>query len=314
MVVIPGMVMVEIFLNIIAPILLLLLLGLFLQRKFKFDLKSFSQLMTYGLMPAAIFMNIYRTDFNLQLLLEVALYLLLFTVAMMMIGIGLSRVLKLERNDAAIMKNGISLMNSGNYGLPVSQMLFSANPVGTSIQIIVLLFQNIMTYTYGLYNLIAATKSGWGIVKTFLKLPLIYAAILGAILNGFDVNPPSFLLTPIQYLADGFMAIALIILGAQLAFIKIKAVNLAVVFTCLTRLIISPAVAIGIIFLLGIEGVIAQSLLVASALPTSRNSATLALEYDVNPDIAAQTVLITTLLSGISVSVVVYLSSILFPY
>ncbi|MEW9110611.1 MAG: AEC family transporter [Cytobacillus gottheilii] len=308
------MVMAEIFLNIIAPILLLLLLGLFLQRKFNFDLKSLSHLMTYGLMPAAIFMNIYQTDFNMQLLVEVALYLFLFTLTMMLIGIGWSRALKLERNDAAILKNGISLMNSGNYGLPVSQMLFSANPVGTSIQIIVLLFQNLMTYTYGLYNLIAATKSGWNIIKTFLKLPLIYAALLGALLNGFEVNPPSFLLTPIQYLADGFMAIALIILGAQLANIKVKSVNIAVISTCFTRLIISPAVAMGIIFLLGIDGVIAQSLLVASALPTSRNSATLALEYDVNPDVAAQTVLITTLLSGFSVSIVVYLSTIIFPY
>ncbi|WP_420837700.1 AEC family transporter [Bacillus mesophilum] len=304
----------EIFLNIIAPILLLLLLGLFLQKKFSFDLKSLSHLMTYGLMPAAIFMNIYQTNFNMQLLVEVALYLFLFTLTMMLIGIGWSRALKLERNDAAILKNGISLMNSGNYGLPVSQMLFSANPVGTSIQIIVLLFQNLMTYTYGLYNLIAATKSGWDIIKTFLKLPLIYAALLGALLNGFEVNPPSFLLTPIQYLADGFMAIALIILGAQLANIKVKSVNIAVICTCFTRLIISPAVAMGIIFLLGIDGVIAQSLLVASALPTSRNSATLALEYDVNPEVAAQTVFITTLLSGFSVSIVVYLSTIIFPY
>lgn len=306
--------MAEIFLNIIAPILMLLLLGLFLQRKFNFDLKSLSHLMTYGLMPAAIFMNIYQTDFNMQLLVEVALYLLLFSLVMMLIGIVWSRALKLDRNEAALLKNGISLMNSGNYGLPVSQMLFSTNPVGTSIQIIVLLFQNVMTYTYGLYNLISATKSGMEIIKTFLKLPLIHAAILGALLNGLQVNPPSFILTPIQYLADGFMAIALIILGAQLAFIKIKSVNPAVVCTCFTRLIISPAIAILIIYTLGIDGVIAQSLLVASALPTSRNSATLALEYDVHPDIAAQTVLITTLLSGISVSVVVYLSGILFPY
>ncbi|PMY01056.1 transporter, partial [Pseudomonas sp. MPR-R5A] len=66
------------------------------------------------------------------------------------------------------------------------------------------------------------------------------------------------------------------------------------------------------IWLLGIEGVLAQSLFIASAFPTSRNTATIAFEYNVEPDLTAQVVLYTTLLSSITVTIVIYLSMVLF--
>lgn len=73
-----------------------------------------------------------------------------------------------------------------------------------------------------------------------------------------------------------------------------------------------PTVALLLIYALGIEGVIAQSLLIASAFPTSRNTATLALEYDVEPELHAQIVLYSTLLSSITVTFVIFLAMQLF--
>ena len=73
-----------------------------------------------------------------------------------------------------------------------------------------------------------------------------------------------------------------------------------------------PAVALILIYTLGIDGVIAQSLLIASAFPTSRNTATLALEYDVEPELHAQIVLYSTLLSSITVTFVIFLAMELF--
>lgn len=66
--------------------------------------------------------------------------------------------IKVRKGESAALKNSISLMNSGNYGLPVSQLIFSHNPVGVSIQIFIVIFQNLLTYSYGIYNLLSATK------------------------------------------------------------------------------------------------------------------------------------------------------------
>ncbi len=264
-------------------------------------------------MPAAVFINLYETEIDVHVLLEIISYLFAFSLAIIIVTTILSKFLKLDRGETAIFKNSISLINSGNYGIPVSQLLFHANPLGISIQIIVMVFQNVLTYTYGLYNLISATKSGLEILRSLLKMPVIHAMLLGGLLNWLQIPIPNFIWVPISHLSDAFLAIALILLGAQLAQIELKTiVNRTIVTSSIGRLLIGPSVALLLIFLFGLDGVVAQSLFIASSFPTSRNSSTLALEYDVHPDLAAQTVLFSTIVSAITVTFVVYLSGILF--
>jgi len=264
-------------------------------------------------MPAAVFINLYETNIEAKVLLEIIGYLLIFSVSLMIISTILSKAFKFNKKESATLKNSIVLMNSGNYGIPVSQLIFHANPLGISIQIIVMIFQNIMTYTYGLYNLIATTKSGLDILRELLKLPIIHALVLGGLLNSLHITVPNFILIPVDHLANAFLAVALLLLGAQLAQMQLKTIfNKLVFISSFGRLLVGPALALALIYIMNIDGVVAQSLFIASAFPTSRNSSTLALEYDVNPDLAAQIVLFSTLISSFTVTLVIYLSTILF--
>lgn len=129
----------------------------------------------------------------------------------------LSELLKLPKDESAIFNNSIVLINSGNYGIPVSQLIFHAHPLGISIQIIVLISQNILTYTYRLYNLISATKSSLAILRELIKLPIIHALILGIIFNSFNIPIPAFLFVPLEHLSNAFLALAPLLLGAQLS-------------------------------------------------------------------------------------------------
>ncbi|WP_433957284.1 AEC family transporter [Cytobacillus horneckiae] len=301
-----------IFINVVLPILILMGVGALMQKKFSFQLGQISTLITYCFMPAAIFINVYQTRFEAQLFGQLVLYLGLFTVSLMIFGSLLAKVLKLNRGEAATLKNSISLMNSNNYGLPVSQLVFSTNPLGVSIQIIIIVLQNLLTYTYGLYNLLSASKSALGILKSLMKLPIIHALILGLVFVLLDLQLPAFALIPLEQLSNGFIGLALILLGAQLSGIKIKSFHRVITWSLIGRLIAGPAFAFGFIWLLGIDGVLAQSLFIASAFPTSRNTATIAFEYNVEPDLTAQVVLYTTLLSSITVTIVIYLSMVLF--
>lgn len=301
-----------VFFQVVAPILIMLGIGAALQLKFQFNLKALSNLITYCLMPAAVFVNIYETKVNASVMAEIALYLVIFSICLMILGTVVSKLLKLNRNQAAIYKNSIVLINSGNYGIPVSQMLFAANPLGTSIQIIIVIFQNIITYTYGLYNLISSTKSGLDILRSLLRLPLVHALIIGAVMNIWDIGIPISLRIPLDYLANAFISIALITLGAQLAQLDIKTIfNKVILTSTIGRLVLGPMLAFGLIMLMDIDGVVAQSLFIASAFPTSRNSSTLALEYDIEPNLAAQIVLFSTVVSCITVTIVIYLSKVL---
>ncbi len=301
-----------VFVDVIVPILILLGIGVLLQKKFQFRLRPIANLVTYCFMPAAVFINIYHAEINISLLAQLLIYLALFITILIIIGNILSRMLNLDRNKQTVLKNSVSLMNSGNYGLPVSQLVFSAHPLGVSVQIIVLVVQNLLTYTYGLYNLISTSKSLVELLRELLRLPIIHALWLAALLKIFDLPIPNFALVPIEQLAGGFAALALILLGMQLESIQIRTFHKVIGWGLFGRLILGPVVALGLIYLLGMEGVIAQSLLIASAFPTSRNTATLALEYDVEPELSAQVVLYSTLLSSISVTFVIYLAMHLF--
>lgn len=302
-----------IFFQIVAPILVLLAIGALLQIKFKFNLKALSQLITYCFMPAAVFLNIYETTVNMSVLAQVAVFITLFIGSQMIISHYIAKLMGLNRLESAVFKNSVVLINSGNYGIPVAQMVFATQPIGVAIQVILVIFQNMTTYTYGLYNLISSTKSGKEIIKDFLKMPIIHALIIGVILNLFDIEIPKTLRIPLDHVADGFIAVALITLGAQLSQIEIRTmINKTIVISCFSRLIVGPSVALLIIYLLGIDGVVAQSLFIASSFPTSRNSSSLALEYDVESNTAAQTVLFSTIVSCLTVTVVIYLSNILF--
>ncbi|MBE4938471.1 AEC family transporter [Bacillus thuringiensis] len=301
-----------IILDVILPILILMLIGAILQRKFQFNLKQLSTLITYCLMPAAVFVNIYDISIETGLLLQIIYYLMLYSLSLIIVSHFISKTLKLEKGESAALKNSISLMNSGNYGLPVSQLIFSHNPVGVSIQIFIVIFKNLLTYSYGIYNLLSATKTIGGIIQSFLRLPVFHALVLGVLFQSFKIQIPNSILLPLNQLANGFVAIALILLGAQLSNIKLNFFHRVITWALIGRLLMGPLLALAVIYILNIDGIVAQSLFIASSFPTSRNTSTIAMEYQIEPELHAQIVLFSTIFSIITVTVVIYLSYILF--
>ena len=301
-----------IVLRVIVPVFTLIGVGAFLHRKFTLDLNTLSKLTTYLLIPAVSFTNIYQSKVGITTFLDILSFLVLLSVSLMITSAILARLAKFDRGKSATFKNSVVLINSGNFGIPVSQLIFQGNPLGLSIQIFVTIFQNIITYTYGLMNSVSVNSQGKQALKEFFRIPIIYAVVLGFILNILSVEIPIFIWSPIENTANAFLGIALITLGAQSAYLKITKIPFDLAISLISRLVLSPILAFVILFVLGLDGTTAQALFIASSFPTSRNSALLALEYNNHPEYAAQTVIMSTVFSSITVTLVVYLSKVLF--
>lgn len=302
-----------IILNVIVPVFLLIGAGIILHIRYPLDMNTLAKLNTYLLMPALCFVNIYQNDMKADTLFQVLSFLILQSLCLMALSAGITKIAKFDRSLSANFKNSVVLVNSGNFGLPVSQLVFQHNPLGLSIQIIVLIFQNLLTYTYGLYNSVSVNNRGIQAMKVFQKNPVIYAFLAGLLCHVLSVQIPGFIWTPIKNTSDAFLAIALITLGAQSASLKLIRFSLPLVLSIVGRLILSPVIAIFVIVVLGLEGTIAQALFIASSFPTSRNSSLFALEYGNHPEYAAQAVLISTVFSMATVTIVVYTAKLLFP-
>lgn len=302
----------DILMNVIFPVFFLMGIGAIMQRIFKLDLYTLSKITMYYLLPVVGFVNIYESNINGAIFAKIIGFQLFLSVCLMIYSGVTSKLFRLDKGMAANYKNSIVLMNSGNYGIPVSQFVFHANPLGMSIQIIVMIIQNFLTYTYGLMNAVSVKASGLTVIKEFLKLPMLYALLLGVLFQTFHITLPTFIWEPVQQISNAFLAVALLALGAQVAYIQLRKFDFILIFSCIGRLLVSPAFALGLLLLFGMEGTVAKALFIASSFPSSRNSAQLALEYNIHPEHAGQTVLVTTILSAITVTLVVYLANVIF--
>ena len=97
-------------------------IGALLQKKFTFNLKTMSQLITFCFMPAAVFVNIYETSVNKEVLGQITLFIVLFIGSQMMLSAFIAKAMGLSKTESAVFKNSVVLINSGNYGIPVAQI------------------------------------------------------------------------------------------------------------------------------------------------------------------------------------------------
>src|SRR5699024_3855818 len=165
--------------------------------------------------------------------------------------------------------NSLVFFNSGNYGVPVNDLVFKSDPFAASILVIVLMFQNIFIYSYGIFSMQAASKGRLQALLSYFKMPVTYALISGLVLGAYNIPIPQFIWVPANYIADSMIALSLLTLGAQVAKLKFSFNMSSVYLSVIIRLCIGPIIAFGMILITGMTGIVAQALLIASAMPTS---------------------------------------------
>lgn len=301
-----------IIVDIILPICVLLVIGFVIQRKFSLDVQTLARLNIYFLVPGFIFVRLYETTFNFSIFFKIFGFFVLFVVLLFIVAHVIGSMLGLDQKRKTVFTNSVIFYNSGNYGVPVNDLVFKSDPFAMSVQVIILTLQNIFLFSYGIFSLRQADIGKVRALLGYFKMPVLYAMVAGILMNVFSVPVPEFIWVPANYIADAMVAIALLTLGAQVAQLKVVRRLYTVYVSMAMRLILAPMIALGIIYAFGLTGMVAQALFISSAMPTSVNSAVIAQEYNNHPQLAAQIVLFSTLMSTMTVTVVIYLSRVIF--
>ncbi|TFE28584.1 AEC family transporter [Cohnella luojiensis] len=304
----------DIFLHIlwnnVLPLSVIISLGIILHRIFNLDIKTLSKLNFYLFSPAIIFELLYGTAISLQLFGQVMLFFVLFMLAQYALLEAVIRLRKYDGGKKAAMRNSVLFYNSANYGIPINQLAFSANAYTLSVQILIMMMQSLVPNTYGIYN-VNAHKADWReIRKVILSMPVIYVIPLAFLMRWLHVPLPEFLSISVGYLSNAFIGTALFTLGVQLGSMNgmlTRKLALDVGIASALRLLAGPLLAWGVVLLLHLDGMMSAALIVSSAVPTSLSSVLLAVEFDNEKDFASQTVLISTALSIVTVTMVIYL-------
>ena len=298
--------------EIIGPIFVMILIGYVIQIKYKLDLSTLAKINIYFLAPGFIFNAMYHAAFSGAFFFRIIFFFLIFVAVIFLISRLIGKALRLSSGQKVLFTNSTIFFNSGNYGVPVNALVFQGDPLATSIQVVVLTFQNIFLFSYGIFSLKVATTGKWRALLSYFRMPVLYGLVLGILFNQFNVTLPDLVLVPVGYIANAMIAMSLLTLGAQVASIKLtKGLNL-VYLSVLLRLIGGPLLAYLMILLFGLEGITAQAIFIASAMPTSVNSSVVAQEYSDDATFATQAVMFSTIASVVTVTAVIYLSQILF--
>lgn len=302
----------SIFINILLPILIIIGMGAILHVKFSFDLNTLAKINIYYLVPGLIFTRLYEADLAWALFLKVLIFFIVLSISLYFVSIFITKILHLTKGQQLAFSHSSLFYNSGNYGISVNELVFKQDAVALAVQVLILTFQNFLVYSYGVITLQKLNKSKPNISIPYFKMPVLYAMVAGLALNAFNATLPQFLYISGSYIADALIGIALLTLGAQVVQLNFSK-NMATVYMSVgVRLLASPLLAFIIIQFLDVDLITAQAMFIASAVPSSVNSAILAQEYDNEPEFAAQAVLISTILSAATVTVVIYLSKVIF--
>lgn len=291
----------------VIPLTIMIALGVLLQRAFKLDIKTLSKLNFYLFSPGVSFVLLYSTKLSLSVILEVLLFFSVFFIALILVTEAAVRIRRFAPGMRSAMRNSVLFYNSANYAIPLNQLVFVNDPFTLSIQIIIMMMQNLIPNTYGVYSVNAHKQELKQTLRTIASMPAIYVIPIVIFMRLFDVPVPQPIWIPLNYIKDGFIATALVTLGVQLGSMKWTIRFADVMLSNVLRLCVAPVLGFLIVLLLGIEGTTAQALVLSCAVPTSLSSVLLAVEFDNEPEFASQVVFASTMFSVLTVTIVIYL-------
>ncbi|WP_159886320.1 AEC family transporter [Paenibacillus puerhi] len=297
----------HILLNNVIPLTVMIALGVILYRAFQLDIRTLSKLNFYLFSPAVVFKMLYESTLSLAVLGQTLLFFVVFFIAMFILMEIVIRLRRYKDGMIPAMRNSVIFYNSANYAIPLNQLVFVGDAFTLSIQIIIMMMQSLLPNTYGIYSVNAKKNEFKKTMRTILSMPVIYVIPIAFLLRWLAVPIPGPIYTPINYISNAFIATALLTLGVQLGSMKWRLMFSDVMLSNVLRLCVGPAVGFAIVLLLGIEGVMAQALVLSCAVPTSLSSVLLAVEYDNEPEFSSQVVFSSTIFSIFTVTMVIYL-------
>lgn len=306
----------EYTLSVTGPVFIIVFVGLYLKRKGHIDtgfVAKASALVFNICLPTLIFLSMIDNDLSIATQLPLVWFCMGAAVVCFAVFWWLSR-LWVPHADRGVAVQGAFRSNLGIVGIALCAKAFAQEglAIGAVILAVVTPIYNILS-VYALNRSLHEGKAvPW--VKTFkdiMKNPLIIAITLGFFCAWLDFKPPKVMYDAGQYLAHMTLPLALIAIGGSLSLRELKHTSALSVQAVFAKLVIVP-VAVGFgAFLFGFSGVEIGCVILMFASPTAAASFVMVRAMGGNYVLASNIIAMSTLLSALSISLLLYLAKVL---
>lgn len=292
----------------ILPIFIIIIIAALFNKFFKPDLTHLNNLSLAVFAPALVFDSLVQYDIEISALLKPFIFMLLLSAALLTIATLTSYFLRLQKDEQISFILSSSMINMGNFGIPLIFFTFGQEAISHSI--IFLVIFNIPLSTLAIYLSSNQTKFKNIIIDIF-KIPIVHALILALIFASFQIELPMNLKKGIGLLGSGAIPLLLFVLGIQLSNMSFKknalGLGVAIGSAVFIRLIISPILAYPLLKLIGMPKLQESVALLQTSGPSALLPLLYAIRFNKSPELLASIIFITTLLSGFTLPFIIRL-------
>lgn len=307
-------------LGIVATIFLLIGMGIFFAWRgwmSKDSTQTLSFLVTKVGLPALVIYNIvnnYTREGILGSMLSVVVPLITMAVNYL-VAVGVAKLFRVDNKRRGVFCAMFTFSNTMFIGLPVNIALFGEQTVPYTM--LYYMAQTFLFWTVGIAGIRRdgdpSTKMlSWSGIKKVFSIPLI-AFFIGVILVLLGVKLPSFINNTLKYTSSIVTALSLFYTGIVLFYMGLRKIHFdrALLLMCVGRFIISPALVIGMNYIIPLAHNTLQTFLIQASLPIMAQTPIFAGSYGADSEYAAQGVLLTTIVSIITIPIYAYIGTVI---
>lgn len=296
--------MVEVFLNVILPVVLVAALAAALDRYRPIPVEPIASIVFFLFTPSLVFHSLSNTD----LPAELSIRIVAFAIVVFLAGYAASVAWSVARRHDPQLRAGLALsvtsLNAGNMGLPVTLLAFG----DAGLEVAVVHFISVATLAASASVVVASMAGGSArdaLIAPF-RFPVVYAAAAGLAVSGYGIELPVTIAAPAESLAGAAVPVMLVVLGLQLGRgLGGRGDLIDTGAATVLRLAAGPAIALGATYVLGIDGMAQRVLIVLGGMPTAVFATILATEFQARPQFVTRSVVASTLLSVLTLTVLI---------
>ena len=286
-------------LNAVLPIFLLMAVG-YAARCFhlldRADVAKINKLVFRTFLPVMVFYNIYNSELSSAMRGSLLAYAVLGVLAEFLISSGYALLFVKDSHRRGAVIQGLFRSNFVIIGLPIAESLVDGDlgPVAMLLAAVVPLYNVLAVITLAIFN---GQKPEWKkVLLDILENPLIIGSAVGiaALLAGIRLPAP--LEKVVSQMSDATSPMLLFLLGAFFQFRGMRGHVRELAAVCLGRLVVFPALFLGLAAAMGFRGVELVSLLGIFASSTAIASFTMAQQMGGDAELAGDIVVWTSAL------------------
>ena len=297
--------LVGIFLNVLAPVFAIVLLGYLVGPPLGLQARTLSRIAYYLLAPAFTISTLGTARIEFVQAARMFAFILAVQVCCCFAGCAVARFLRRPAPLVAAYVLIAVFSNVGNFGLAVVR--FALGDTATVPATIYYVAISTSSFAIGVAAANFVRGGRLTAVLAVAKTPAVIAFLVAMVLNLAGLPLPALLLRPADLLGAAMIGTLLLCLGVQFADSGFPRPNLDMVVASGVRLIAGPAFAALLAIPFGITGVERGAGIIQAATPVAIFATIIALEHDLLPGFVTATVLLSTVLSLGTMAVVLAL-------